>query len=161
MFNGSVNRVILVGNIGKDPEVREIRNDVTGGGSRKMASFAIATSNKWKDRDGKLVENTEWHNIVIYNTKVAELVEQYIKKGMKVHIEGTLRTRKWQDNQGNNRYTTEVVISDYDGNLVLLSKGSSGASENNFVSNSDNSNTLPKSDTFNSDSVLLDDDIPF
>jgi single-strand DNA-binding protein len=112
---GSVNKVILIGNLGKDPEIKSFQN---GG---KIANFSIATSEQWKDKmTGERKERTEWHNIVINGDGLVNVVERYIKKGSKVYIEGSLRTRKWQDRDGNDRYTTEVVVAGMSGTLTML-----------------------------------------
>jgi single-strand DNA-binding protein len=112
---GSVNKVILVGNLGKDPEVRTFSN------GNKVCNFSIATSETWRDKaTGERKEKTEWHNIAIFNENLAKIAEQYLKKGSKVYIEGQLETRKWQDQSGADRYTTEVVLSRYRGELTLL-----------------------------------------
>lgn len=111
----SVNKVILVGNLGRDPEVRN-----TQSGS-KIVNLAIATSDTWNDRSsGEKRERTEWHRVVIFNERVGDVAERYLRKGRKVYIEGELRTRKWTDQQGVEKYTTEVVIAQFRGNLVLL-----------------------------------------
>jgi single-strand DNA-binding protein len=116
---GSVNKVILVGNLGKDPESRSMQN---GG---KVVSFSIATSESWKDKNtGERQERTQWHNIVVFNEGIGNVAAKYLKKGMKVYVEGQLETRKWQDKDGNDRYTTEVVLRPYRGELTMLeSKG--------------------------------------
>ena len=112
---GSVNKVILVGNLGRDPEVRTFQN---GG---KVVNLRIATSETWKDRtSGERKERTEWHSVAIFNENIARVAEQYLKKGSKVYIEGQLETRKWQDQSGQDRYTTEVVLRPYRGELTLL-----------------------------------------
>lgn len=113
---GSVNKVILVGNLGKDPETRNLQN---GG---KVVNFNLATSETWNDKaSGERKEKTEWHRIVIFNERVAEVAEKYLKKGQKVYIEGSLQTRKWTDQQGQEKYTTEVVIDRFRGELTMLS----------------------------------------
>ena len=113
---GSVNKVILVGNLGKDPEARSFQN---GG---KVVNFTIATSETWNDRaSGERKEKTEWHNIVIRNEKLGEIAEKYLKKGAKVYIEGTLQTRKWQDQAGADKFTTEVVVGPFRGEMTMLS----------------------------------------
>jgi len=119
---GSVNKVILVGNVGKDPEVR------TFGNGGKVANFSIATSESWKDKQtGERKEKTDWHNIAIFNDGLVGIVERYVKKGTKLYIEGQLKTRKWTDRDGNDKYTTEVVLQGYNGNLTLLdSRNSQG-----------------------------------
>ncbi|MBD3679308.1 MAG: single-stranded DNA-binding protein [Rhodobacteraceae bacterium] len=112
---GSVNKVILVGNLGRDPEVRTFQN---GG---KVCNLRIATSETWKDRNtGERREKTEWHSVAIFSEPLARIAEQYLKKGSKVYIEGQLETRKWQDQSGQDRYSTEVVLRPYKGELTLL-----------------------------------------
>lgn len=112
---GSVNKVILVGNLGKDPESRSFQN---GGG---VVNFSIATSDTWKDKNsGDRKERTEWHNVVIFNENLQKIATQYLRKGSKVYIEGSLQTRKWQDQSGKDCYTTEVVLQAFNGTLVLL-----------------------------------------
>ena len=119
---GSVNKVILVGNLGRDPEVRTFQN---GG---KVCNLRIATSENWKDRNtGERREKTEWHSVAIFSEPLARIAEQYLKKGSKVYIEGQLETRKWQDQSGQDRYSTEVVLRPYRGELTLLdSRGGDG-----------------------------------
>ena len=121
---GSVNKVILVGNLGRDPEVRTFQN---GG---KVCNLRIATSENWKDRNtGERRERTEWHSVAIFSEPLARIAEQYLRKGSKVYIEGQLETRKWQDQSGQDRYTTEVVLRPFTGNLTLLDgRGGEGAS---------------------------------
>lgn len=112
---GSVNKVILVGNLGRDPEVRNFQN---GG---KVCNLRIATSENWKDRNtGERRERTEWHSVAIFSEPLARIAEQYLRKGSKVYIEGQLETRKWQDQNGQDRYSTEVVLRPYRGELTLL-----------------------------------------
>jgi single-strand DNA-binding protein len=112
---GSVNKVIIVGNLGRDPEVRTFQN---GG---KVCNLRIATSETWKDRNtGERKERTEWHSVAIFSEPLARIAEQYLKKGSKVYIEGALETRKWQDQSGQDRYTTEIVLRPYRGELTLL-----------------------------------------
>ncbi len=112
---GSVNKVIIIGNLGRDPEVRSFQN---GG---KVVNLRIATSETWRDRNtGERKERTEWHSVAIFNENIAKVAEQYLKKGSKVYVEGALETRKWQDQSGQDRYTTEVVIRPYRGELTLL-----------------------------------------
>jgi single-strand DNA-binding protein len=120
---GSVNKVILIGNLGKDPEIKSFQN---GG---KIANFSIATSEQWKDKmSGERKERTEWHNITISGDGLVGVVERYLKKGSKVYIEGSLRTRKWQDRDGNDRYTTEVVVAGMSGSLTMLDGAPGGSS---------------------------------
>jgi len=112
---GSVNKVILVGNLGRDPEVRFSQE---GG---KIVNLSVATSERWKDRtSGEARERTEWHRVVIFNDRLAEIAERYLRKGSKVYLEGAMQTRKWQDQGGQERYTTEVVLSRFRGELTLL-----------------------------------------
>ncbi|WP_439541820.1 single-stranded DNA-binding protein [Hyphomicrobium sp.] len=120
---GSVNKVILVGNLGKDPEIRRTQD------GRPIANLRIATSESWKDKNsGERKEKTEWHSVVIFNENLCKVVEQYVKKGAKLYIEGQLQTRKWQDQQGNDRYSTEVVLQGFNGTLTMLDgrQGSGG-----------------------------------
>src|SRR5690554_5083384 len=119
---GSVNKVILVGNLGADPEIRRLNS------GEPVVNLRIATSESWRDRNtGERRERTEWHNVVIFNDNLAKVAEQYLKKGMKVYIEGQLQTRKWQDQTGNDRYTTEVVLQKFRGELQMLdSRGQGG-----------------------------------
>ncbi|GAA3876177.1 single-stranded DNA-binding protein [Celeribacter arenosi] len=120
---GSVNKVILVGNLGRDPEVRSFQN---GG---KVCNLRIATSENWKDRNtGERKERTEWHSVAIFSEPLARIAEQYLRKGSKVYIEGQLETRKWQDQSGADRYSTEVVLRPYRGELTLLDGRSDGGS---------------------------------
>lgn len=118
---GSVNKVILVGNLGRDPEVRSFQN---GG---RVVNLRIATSETWKDRNtGERREKTEWHSVAIYNEALGKIAEQYLRKGSTVYIEGQLETRKWQDQNGQDRYTTEVVVKQFRGELTLLGGRDSG-----------------------------------
>ena len=119
---GSVNKVILIGNLGADPEVRTFQN---GG---KVCNLRIATSETWKDKNtGERREKTEWHTVAIFSEGLVRVCEQYLKKGSKVYIEGALQTRKWQDQSGNDRYSTEVVLSGFNGALVMLDGRSGGS----------------------------------
>jgi single-strand DNA-binding protein len=115
---GSVNKVILVGNLGRDPEVRHTQNN------QKIVNLRIATSERWKDRQsGEPRERTEWHSVVIFNENLADIAERYLRKGSPVYLEGQLQTRKWTDQGGQERYTTEVVLSRFRGELTLLGGG--------------------------------------
>ena len=117
-----VNKVILVGNLGADPESRSLNN---GG---EVVNIRIATSEQWKDRDGNRQERTEWHNVVIFNENLGRVAKSYLRKGSKVYVEGQLQTRKWTDQSGNDRYTTEVVLQRFRGEMVLLdSRDGAGA----------------------------------
>lgn len=114
-MSGSVNKVILVGNLGADPEIRSLTN---GG---KVAQLSIATSERWRDRNsGEQRERTEWHRVVVFSEGLVRVVEQYLRKGAKVYIEGQLQTRKWQDQSGQDRYTTEVVLQGFNSTLTML-----------------------------------------
>src|SRR3954466_5371289 len=119
---GSVNKVILVGNLGRDPEVRHSQSD------QKIVNLRIATSERWKDRQsGDPRERTEWHSVVIFNENLADIAARYLRKGSPVYVEGQLQTRKWTDQGGQERYTTEVVLSRFRGELTMLD-GAGGAS---------------------------------
>jgi len=112
---GSVNKVILVGNLGADPEIRRLNS------GEPVVNIRIATSESWRDKNsGERKEKTEWHNVVIFNDQLAKVAEQYLKKGMKVYVAGQLQTRKWQDQTGNDKYTTEVVLQKFRGELQML-----------------------------------------
>ena len=118
---GSVNKVILVGNLGRDPEVRSMQD------GRNMVNMSVATSETWRDRQsGERKERTEWHRVVIFNEKLAEVAQKYVKKGSKIYVEGQLTTRKWTDQSGQERYTTEVVIPRFGGALTMLDGRSAG-----------------------------------
>lgn len=121
---GSVNKVILIGNLGRDPEVRSTQDGM------KIVQLSLATSESWKDRaSGERRERTEWHRVVIFNERLAEVAEQYLRKGSKIYVEGQLQTRKWQDKEGLDRYTTEVVLGRFRGELTMLdTRGSEGGS---------------------------------
>ncbi|UDF29324.1 UNVERIFIED_ORG: single-stranded DNA-binding protein [Roseateles sp. XES5] len=112
---GSLNKVCLIGNLGADPEIRRTQD------GKPIANFRIATSETWRDRNsGERREKTEWHSIVVFNEGMAKVVEQYLRKGSKVYIEGKMQTRKWQDQSGNDRYTTEVVLQGFNSTLTML-----------------------------------------
>ncbi|MGB7371702.1 single-stranded DNA-binding protein [Erythrobacter sp.] len=117
---GSLNKVMLIGNLGQDPEIRSFQN---GG---RVANLRIATSEQWKDKSGERQERTEWHTVAIFSDGLINVVENYLKKGSKVFIEGKLQTRKWQDQNGNDRYSTEVVLRGFDGTLTMLDGASGG-----------------------------------
>ncbi len=120
---GSVNKVILVGNLGRDPEVRHTQD------GSPIVNLSVATSENWRDRSsGERRERTEWHRVVIFNDKLGEVAQKYLKKGAKVYVEGQLQTRKWQDQSGQERYTTEVVLGKFRGELTMLDGRSEGAS---------------------------------
>ncbi|MCH9764462.1 MAG: single-stranded DNA-binding protein, partial [Alphaproteobacteria bacterium] len=117
-----VNKVILIGNLGRDPEIRRTQD------GRPIANLRVATSESWRDKtSGERREKTEWHSVVIFSEPLCRIVEQYLRKGSKVYIEGQLQTRKWQDQQGQDRYSTEVVLHGFNGSLTMLDGRSSGA----------------------------------
>ncbi|NUT01780.1 MAG: single-stranded DNA-binding protein [Sphingomonas sp.] len=160
-----VNKVILVGNLGADPEARSLNN---GG---EVVNIRVATSEQWKDRDGNRQERTEWHNVVIFNENLGRVAKSYLRKGSKVYLEGQLQTRKWQDQSGNDKYTTEVVLQRFRGELVLLdSRGEGGGSSGGFggggygddfggsSSGGSQRQQRPQPAAFDTD---LDDDVPF
>jgi single-strand DNA-binding protein len=121
---GSVNKVILVGNVGADPEIRRTQD------GRPIANLRIATSESWRDRtSGERREKTEWHTVVVFNEGLCKVVEQYIKKGAKLYIEGALQTRKWQDQTGNDRYSTEIVLQGFNSTLTMLDGRGEGGGE--------------------------------
>lgn len=111
---GSVNKVILVGNLGAEPEIRRTQD------GKPIANLRIATTESWRDREGERKEKTEWHSIVIFNEGLCKVVEQYLKKGAKIYVEGSLQTRKWQDKDGQDRYSTEVVLTGFNSTLTML-----------------------------------------
>ncbi|MDB2415477.1 single-stranded DNA-binding protein [Rickettsiales bacterium] len=159
---GSVNKVILVGNLGRDPEIRSTQD------GRELANITVATSESWKDKNtGEKKEKTEWHKVVIFSPGLVNLAKNYLTKGSKVYIEGALQTRKWQDQQGMDRYTTEVVLQGFGSSLTMLD----GRSNNNQDSyeNSDSSQfssaaTAPLGSSTNKNEFVaeeLDDEIPF
>ncbi|HVM37309.1 MAG TPA: single-stranded DNA-binding protein [Sphingomicrobium sp.] len=163
-----VNKVILVGNLGQDPESRSFSN---GG---EVVNLRIATSENWKDRDGNRQERTEWHSVAIFNENLGRVAKNYLRKGSKVYIEGQLQTRKWQDQSGNDRYTTEIVLQKFRGELVLLDSRDGGgggggrgggdygddfAGGGNFSGGGGSrQQSRPQPAAFDSD---LDDDVPF
>jgi len=161
---GSVNKVILVGNVGKDPETRSFSN---GG---KVCNFSLATSESWRDKQsGEKRESTQWHNIAIFNENLVKVVENYVQKGSKLYIEGQLQTRKWQDRDGNDRWTTEVVLQRFRGELVLLdSRGSGGGGDRGGYNQSRNVDDYSSGSSKSAsaqegpmESFELDDEIPF
>ena len=157
-MSGSVNKVILLGNLGRDPEIRSMQS------GKKMASFSIATSKRWKDRNTQeQKENTSWHNIVVFNEGLVDVIEKYIKKGSKIYVEGELSTRKYQDKDGNDKYTTEVVLQGYNSTLTMLDSRNSGSASIEEAPNSSSSDSKLEDtlDSQLSDSQDLDDDIPF
>jgi single-strand DNA-binding protein len=155
----SVNKVILVGNLGRDPEAKSFQN---GG---ELVNISIATSERWKDRNsGEQKERTEWHNIVIMNEGLCKVAKAYLRKGSKVYLEGQLRTRKWQDAQGNDRWSTEVVLGPFNSTLVLLDKREGDAGRSDYSGYADQpgaGGAAAGSGGGSSFADDLDDDVPF
>lgn len=119
---GSINKVILVGNLGNDPEIRQTQD------GREIAHISVATSETWKDRNtGERREKTEWHRVVCFNEGIVNVIKNYLRKGSKIYVEGQLQTRKWTDQSGQEKYTTEVVLQGYNGNLTMLDSRNGGA----------------------------------
>ena len=146
-MSGSVNKVTILGNLGKDPEIRTTQS---GG---KIANLTIATSETWKDKNsGERREKTEWHKVVIFNDGLTGIAERYLKKGSKVYIEGQLETRKWQDKEGNDKYTTEIVLKSFNGVLKMLNSSQESKSQQ-----PDNQQESQSRDNY----ADMDDDIPF
>ena len=154
---GSVNKVILLGNLGRDPEIRSMQS------GSKMAAFSIATSKRWKDRSTQeQKEKTAWHNIVVFGDGLVDIVEKYVKKGSKIYVEGELITRKFVDKDGNDRYTTEVVLQGYNCNLTLLdSRNSNNQSNNQDQISQDNKSSDDNIIEESVDSSESEEDIPF
>jgi single-strand DNA-binding protein len=163
-MSGSINKVILVGNLGRDPEMRSTQQGV------RVANLTVATSENWKDKNsGERKERTEWHKVVIFNERLAEVAEKYLKKGSKVYLEGALQTRKWVDKDGQDRYTTEVVLQRFRGELTMLDSSRSGSGDRSGAGAGDGDDDytdayagapaaaaprVPVND-------MIDDDIPF
>ena len=149
---GSINKVILVGNLGDDPRVNTTQN------GSKVVNLSVATTDTWKDKvSGERKDRTEWHRVVIFNSQLADVAERFLRKGSKVYIEGQLQTRSWDDNNCQKRYTTEIVLQNYTGTLVMLDGRGEGASSGGDVFSASASNgwdTAPAT-------APIDDDIPF
>ncbi|AGA64375.1 Single-stranded DNA-binding protein [Liberibacter crescens BT-1] len=168
-MSGSINKVIIIGNLGADPEIRRTQD------GRMIVSIRIATSETWRDRNtNERREKTEWHNVVIFNEGLCKIAEQYLTKGSKVYIEGQLQTRKWKDQNGNDRYTTEIVLQGFNSTLTMLDT----RGENNNFNKNRSSGYMKSNDEFGENSVNggstldregrddifsneLDDEIPF
>lgn len=160
MSNGTINKVILIGNLGRDPEIRTMQN------GKEMASFSIATSESWTDKSsGIRSEKTEWHNVVVFNEGLVKVVKDFARKGSKVYIEGSLRTRKYTDQNGSERYITEVLLQNFSGVLALLDSRNSAPSPDYKPSEYKQNETEQKNQYENFDSEikeeLIDDEIPF
>ena len=150
---GSVNKVILIGNLGADPEVRHTQD------GRPVCNLRVATSESWRDKNsGERREKTEWHRVVIFSEGLCRIAEQYLRKGSKVYLEGQLQTRKWQDQSGQDRYTTEVVLQGFNSTLTMLDSRNSGESAG---ASGGYGNAAPPSSGGNFQDTELDDEIPF
>jgi len=153
---GSVNKVILIGNLGRDPEARNLQD------GNKVVNFPVATSERWRDRQsGEQRERTEWHRVVIFNERLAEVAERYLRKGSKVYLEGALQTRKWTGNDGQERYTTEVVLQRFRGELTLLDSRGEGSSFSDGASDYGSSQSSAGSKPSGASAPDFDDEIPF
>ena len=149
----SINKVILIGNVGNDPEIKSFQS------GDRVVNFSLATTENWKDKQtGEQKSITEWHKISIFNTGLISIAEKLIKKGMKIYIEGQLQTRKWQDSSGTDKYSTEIVLKQYRGELVLLDKLEQRNTLNNGNQTLDSDKPI---ESFTGKSPELDDDIPF
>jgi len=154
---GSINKVILIGNLGRDPEIRSMQN------GNKVANLRVATSERWRDRtSGEMQERTEWHSVVIFNEHLLGVAEKFLKKGSKIYLEGQLQTRKWTDNQGQEKYSTEIVLNKFRGELQMLdSRSDSGGSSYSAApipASSDSGGGDMERASADAD---LDDEIPF
>ena len=148
-MSGSLNKVMLIGRLGQDPEVRNTQD------GRSLCTFSIATSESWNDKNtGEKREKTEWHRVVVFNEGLVNIIQQYVKKGSNVFIEGQLQTRKWEDKDGIEKYTTEVVLQGFNSTFKMLDNRNSGSVDNNFSKDS----AISDSSNFDSE---IDDDIPF
>jgi single-strand DNA-binding protein len=154
-----VNKVILVGNLGADPEARSLNS------GSEVVNMRVATSEQWKDKEGNRQERTEWHNVVIFNENLGRVAKNYLKKGSKVYLEGQIQTRKWTDQSGNDKYTTEVVLQRFRGELQLLDSREGGGGRGAFNDDFDEGGSAPSRPqsrpqpaSFDTD---LDDDVPF
>lgn len=160
MAGGSVNKVILIGNLGKDPEIRSTQD------GREIANLTVATSESWKDKmTGERREKTEWHRVAIFNENVVRVAKNYLKKGSKVFIEGSLQTRKWQDQSGQEKYSTEVVIQGFNGQLTMLD-GKPGGAGGEYEGGAERSSggyapAAQQKPAMAAAGADMDDDIPF
>jgi single-strand DNA-binding protein len=146
----SLNKVQLIGNVGQDPEVR------SGQDGFKVVTFSMATTESWKDKaSGERRDKTEWHRIAVFNERLADIVERFVKKGSKLYVEGQLQTRKWTDQSGQERYTTEIVMGRFNGELILLS------AKDEMLPSSSPSYSPASSSPASPQKVFLDDDLPF
>ncbi len=153
---GSVNKVILIGNLGADPEVRQTQD------GRPIVNLRVATSENWRDKStGERREKTEWHRVVIFSEGLAKIAQQYLKKGSKVYLEGQLQTRKWQDNEGKDRYSTEVVLQGFNSALTMLDGRGGGEGETFSGPRGGGEGRKPQKDAPAFEAGDVDDDIPF
>lgn len=152
---GSINKVILVGNLGRDPEVRH-----TNSGS-KIVHLSVATSDTWKDKNGERQEKTEWHRVVVFNTNLADFAERFLKKGSKVYVEGALQTRKYTDASGQEKFSTEVVLGAYRGELVSLDAKLGAGNESVETAGAGASSAGAGWDSAETPAETFDDEIPF
>ncbi len=150
---GSLNKVLLIGRLGADPEIKQMVN------GKSVARFSLATSQSWKDKSsGEKKEKTEWHRVVVFNEGLVNVVQQYLKKGSQIYVEGQLSTRKWKDEQsGQDKYSTEILIQGYNSSLTMLGGGGSGIASQNDASKSTSKNIEDTAQT----SDDMDDEIPF
>jgi single-strand DNA-binding protein len=151
---GSLNKVQLIGRLGADPEIKQMVN------GKSVARLSVATSQSWKDKSsGERKEKTEWHRVVIFNEGLVNVVQQYVKKGANIYVEGQLSTRKWKDeSSGQDKYSTEIVLQGYNSSLTMLDSKNSAGGNSNLVS--ENKSSLPN-DNLNQENSDLDDEIPF
>ena len=148
-MSGSLNKVMLIGRLGQDPEVRNTQD------GRSLCTFSIATSESWNDKNtGEKREKTEWHRIVVFNEGLVNIIQQYVKKGSNVFLEGQLQTRKWEDKDGIEKYTTEVVLQGFNSTFKMLDNRNTSSADNNFSQD----NSISDSSDFDSE---IDEDIPF
>jgi single-strand DNA-binding protein len=158
---GSVNKVTLIGNLGRDPEIRSMQD------GNRIATFTVATSDTWRDRaSGERKERTEWHRVVIFNERLAEIAEKYLRKGSKIYLEGSLQTRKWTDQSGADKYSTEVVLQGFNSNLTMLDARGGGGSFSSDDQGGDfgaggPSSTPRRAVAAGARNGDMDDDIPF
>lgn len=157
----SINKVILIGNVGRDPEIRKMNN------GNEVALFSLATSEYWRDKtSGEKKDKTEWHRIVVYSQGLVNIIKNYVKKGSKLYVSGSIQTRKWNDSQGIEKYATEIILQGYTAELQILDpRNSGGNSQNSNSNNNPDDNYYSNVDTNQQDNnfidKVIDDDIPF
>ncbi len=153
---GSMNKVILVGNLGRDPEIRHTNS------GQKIANLSVATSDTWKDKSGERQERTEWHRVVVFNNNLADFAERFLHKGSKVYVEGALQTRKYTDQNGQDRFTTEIVLGAFRGELIILdSRSEGGMVSSGMGSDSSSTSGWDATPLAGSNTDSFDDEIPF